>query len=219
MIIKFWAELLGTAFLVLIVLGSGVMGQNLFPGQTGLALLVNSIATGLGLFVLIQSLGAVSGAHLNPIVSLVELLWGRMEKKELVVFITAQIAGAYLGVVLVHLLFNLPVFITSSIERSGINLLYSEIVATFGLIAVIALSGKKHVEFAPISIASYIAAGYWFTSSSAFTNPAVTFARMFTNSFGGMAPAHFFPFVLAQTVGAVLAWVVLKPLSPPHASA
>jgi len=118
--------------------------------------------------------------------------------------------GAYLGVVLTHLIFNVSPFVISTVERAGVHLFYSEVVATFGLIAVIALSGKKHVEFAPISVAAYITAGYWFTSSTAFTNPAVSFARMFTNTFGGMAPTYFFPFVVSQISGAILAFVVLK---------
>jgi len=211
--VVFWAELIGTAFLVMIVLGSGTMAQNLFPGQSGAALLANSLATGAGLFALIQTLGTISGAHLNPIVSFVELLWKRINKRNFLIYISAQMVGAYLGVLSTHLMFNLPVFIISSVERSGFHLVYSEVIATFGLIMVIALSGKKHVEFAPMSVAAYIAAGYWFTASTAFTNPAVTFARMFTNSFGGMAPDHFLPFVTAQITGAVLAWFVLKLMS------
>lgn len=212
--VKFWAELLGTAFLVMIVFGSGVMGQKLFPNQIGLILLVNSVMTGAGLFVLIQSLGSLSGAHLNPIVSMAELFWGRLSKYELLFYIVAQMIGAYLGVLMTHLMFDISPFVISEVERPGMNLLFSEVIATFGLIAVIALSGKKHVEFAPISVASYIAAGYWFTSSTAFTNPAVTFARIFTNAFSGMAPAYFIPFVLAQIVGTILALIILKPLAP-----
>ena len=208
--IIFWAELIGTAFLVMIVLGSGIMAQNLFPGQSGAALLANSLATGAGLFALIQTLGTISGAHLNPVVSLVECLWSRINKKEFLIYASAQMIGAYLGVISTHLMFNLPVFIISSVDRSGYGLVYSEVIATFGLIMVIALSGKKHVEFAPMSVAAYIAAGYWFTSSTAFTNPAVTFARMFTNSFGGMSPNYFLPFVAAQITGSLLAWYVLK---------
>lgn len=206
----FWAELIGTAFLVMIVLGSGVMAQKLFPGQDGAALLANSIATGAGLFALIQTLGSISGAHINPIVSFVEVLWKRINKKEFVTYALAQMIGAYLGVLSVHIMFNLPVIVISSVERSGINLVYSEFVATFGLIMVIALSGKKHVGSAPLSVAAYITAGYWFTSSTAFTNPAVTFARMFTNSFGGMSPIHFIPFAAAQFLGAILAWFLLN---------
>jgi glycerol uptake facilitator-like aquaporin len=210
----FWAELIGTAFLVMIVLGSGTMAQNLFPGQTGSALLANSIATGAGLFALIQTLGSISGAHINPIVSLVELLWKRINTKQFLVYISAQMIGAYLGVISTHLMFSLPVIVVSSIDRSGVNLIFSEFIATFGLIMVIALSGKKHVEFAPLSVAAYITAGYWFTSSTAFTNPAVTFARMFTNTFGGMSPAHFLPLVTAQTLGSLLAWFVLRQFLP-----
>lgn len=197
---------------MMIVLGSGIMGQNLFPGQVGLALLVNSIATGLGLFVLIQSIGPISGSHLNPVVSLVEFLWGRLNKNELGYYVMAQLIGAYLGVVLSHLIFNVSIFEISKIERSGMHLIYSEMVATFGLIVVIALSGKRHVEFAPVSVAAYITAGYWFTSSSAFTNPAVTFARMFTNTFGGMSPEYFLPLVGAQAFGALMAWILLRQL-------
>lgn len=206
----FWAELIGTAFLVMIVLGSGAMAQNLFPGQVGAALLANSIATGAGLFALINTLGPISGAHLNPVVSLIELFWKRTSRREFLIYTSAQMIGAYLGVLSVHIMFNIPLIVISTIERSGIHLVYSEFIATFGLIMVIALSGKKHVEYAPLSVAAYITAGYWFTSSTAFTNPAVTFARMFTNSFGGMSPTHFFPLVTAQITGAVLAWVVLK---------
>lgn len=206
----FWAELIGTAFLVMIVLGSGVMAQNLFPGQVGAALLANSIATGAGLFALIQTLGTISGAHINPIVSFIELLWKRIDRKQFTVYVSAQIVGAYLGVISTHLMFNMPLFIVSSVERSGAHLIYSEVFASFGLIMVIALSGKKHVEFAPMSVAAYITAGYWFTSSTAFTNPAVTFARMFTNSFGGMSPAYFLPFLAAQVTGALIAWSLLN---------
>jgi glycerol uptake facilitator-like aquaporin len=209
---KFAAEFLGTAFLVMIILGSGVMAETLFPGQNGLALLANSIATTLGLYALIQTLGTISGSHLNPVVSLVEFFWGRLSKKETIIYFLAQFSGAYLGVIIAHLMFNLPTFVISVIDRSGTHLLFSEVVATFGLINVIALSGKKHVEFAPLSVASYIGAGYWFTSSTGFTNPAVTFARLFTNTFGGMAPMHFFPFISAQFFGAILAWFCLKKL-------
>lgn len=211
---KFWAELLGTSFLVMIVLGSGIMGQNLFPGNDGLALFVNALATGAGLFVLIQCLGTISGAHLNPIVSIVEFFWGRIGKSDLVHYIHAQIIGAYLGTIFTHLMFNLPAFVISNVERGSPNLFFSEIVATFGLIVVIALSGKRHVEFAPLSIAAYIASGYWFTSSTALTNPAVSFARIFTNSFGGMSPKFYFPFLFSQLLGAFIAILILRPFAP-----
>lgn len=212
--VKFFAELLGTAFLVMIVLGSGIMAQNLFPGQTGLALLANSIATGAGLFVLIQSLGEISGAHMNPVVSLIEMFWGRLKANDAVAYISAQMIGAYVGVITTHLMFNISVFEVSEISRPGAHLWFSEIIATFGLICVIALSGKKHVEFAPMSVAAYITSAYWFTSSTSFANPAVTFARLFTNTFGGMAPEHYPAFLGSQLIGAVIGFIVLKGISP-----
>lgn len=208
--LKFYTELLGTAFLVMIVLGSGIMGQNLFAGNAGLTLLANSIATGAGLFVLIQSLGHLSGAHLNPVVSFIEFLWGRLKGREALIYIAAQMSGAYLGVVTTHLMFNHPVFEISSVSRAGTHLWLSEGIATFGLISVIALSGRKHVEFAPFSVAAYITSAYWFTSSTSFANPAVTFARMFTQTFGGMAPSHFLAFASFQFVGGVSSWMMLK---------
>lgn len=207
---KVISEFFGTAFLVMIVLGSGVMAERLFQGQTGLALLANSIATGSGLFVLIQTLGPISGAHMNPVVSFVELLWSRLTSKEFFCYVGSQMAGAYLGVLIVHSMFGLPVFQVSEVERSGLNLLFSEVIATFGLISVIALAGKKHVEFAPLSVAAYITSAYWFTSSTSFANPAVTFGRLFTNTFGGMSPDHFPGFVAAQFLGAVLAWGIVR---------
>lgn len=210
---KIISEFLGTAFLVMIVLGSGIMGQNLFPGQVGHALLANSLATGAGLFVLIQCLGPISGAHMNPVVSLVEMLWGQIDRKLVVGYIFAQMGGAYLGVILTHEMFNLQVIQLSTVQRSGSHLLLSEVIATFGLICTIALAGRKHVEFAPMSIAAYITSAYWFSSSTSFANPAVTFARIFTNSFGGMDAVHYLPFVVSQLVGAILAWIVLKSLS------
>ena len=210
---KFFAEFFGTAFLVMIVLGSGIMAQNLFPGQNGLALLANSIATGAGLFVLIQSLGPISGSHMNPVVTLIEFLWGRLDKREASLYVMAQMSGAYLGVIVAHLMFNLPVFLISSIDRSGPHLWLSEFVATFGLICVIGLSGKKHVEFAPLSVAAYITSAYWFTSSTSFANPAVTFARLFTDTFGGMAPSHYLPFMLFQFAGGIGGWLILRGIS------
>jgi glycerol uptake facilitator-like aquaporin len=151
---KVVAEFIGTAFLVMIVIGSGVMAQNLFQGNSGLALLANSIATGAGLFVLIQCLGPISGSHLNPVVSFIEMLWGRLSKRETAFYVFAQMVGAYIGVIFTHLMFNLTTFQLSAVERSGLNLAFSEVIATFGLISVVALAGKKHVEFAPLSVAA-----------------------------------------------------------------
>ncbi len=197
----------------MIVLGSGTMAQNLFQGHVGFALLANSLATGAGLFVLIQCLGPISGSHMNPVVSLVEMLWKRLTLREFVSYVSAQMLGAYVGVIFVHLMFHHTTFEVSTIERSGAHLLFSEGIATFGLICVVALAGKKHVELAPISVAAYITSAYWFTSSTSFANPAVTFARLFTETFGGMAPAHYPGFLIAELTGALVAWLVLRKLS------
>lgn len=207
---KLISEFLGTAFLVMIVLGSGIMGQNLFEGHVGSALLANSLATGAGLFVLIQSLGSISGAHFNPVVSFIEVLWGNLSKRDAFFYTLAQMSGAYLGVILTHIMFDTQVFQVSMVERSGGHLWISEVIATFGLICVIGLSGRRHVEFAPISVAAYITSAYWFTSSTSFANPAMTFARLFTNSFGGMSPAHYLPFVISQFFGGIMAWAILR---------
>lgn len=210
---KIMTEFLGTAFLVMIVLGSGFMGQTLFPAQTGLALFVNSISTVFGLFSLIISLGPISGAHLNPVVSFVDYLLGKMSLTESLKYMVAQFIGAYLGIILVHVMFNLQIFTISEIDRSGSHLLVSEVIATFGLMCVIHFSGKNNSNFQAMSTAAYIGAAYWFTSSTAFTNPAVTFARIFTNTFGGMAPTHFLSFFLAQFLGAFISWFCIKKIA------
>ena len=207
---KFASEFIGTAFLLAIVVGSGIMGESLAQGNLAIALLANSIATGAGLFVLIQCLGPISGAHFNPVVSLIEALWGRLDRKSLGLFWLAQLLGAASGVFVTHAMFHQEIFQISTKDRSGSHLWISEIVATFGLICTIALAGKKRVEFAPISIAAYITAAYWFTSSTSFANPAVTVARAFTNTFCGIAPTGVLPFILAQIAGATLAFFLLS---------
>jgi glycerol uptake facilitator-like aquaporin len=207
---KIIAELIGTMFLAMIVIGSGIMAKNLFPESDGLALLANSIATGAGLLVLIQSIGHISGAHMNPVVSFIEFIWGNLSLKLFIFYSLMQILGGFLGTVVSHLMFDLPLVELSSNDRIGFNLYISEFVATFGLISVIALSGKKHVEFAPLSIALYITSAYWFTSSTSFANPAITFSRMFTNTFTGISPKSYIPFFIAQILGAIVAFFVLK---------
>jgi glycerol uptake facilitator-like aquaporin len=207
---KFTSELLGTMFLVMIVFGSGIMASSLFLNNEGMALFANSIAAGAGLFVLIQSLGEISGAHLNPIVSLVEMFWGRLKRKDLFLYWCAQLLGALLGVVLIHLMFDMPVYQISTTQRTGFYLVFSEFIATFGLVCAIALAGKKSVEFAPLTIAAYITSAYWFTSSTGFVNPAITIARSFTDTFCGMAPAGIFFFISAQFAGALVAYFVLS---------
>jgi glycerol uptake facilitator-like aquaporin len=205
-------EFLGTGFLLCVVVGSGIMGQNLSEGNTGVVLLANSLATGAGLFVLIQCLGPVSGAHFNPVVSLVENLWGRLDRKTLFAYWAAQFTGAILGVWVTHAMFGREIFQSSLHHRAEPGLWLSEMVATFGLICTIGLAGRKRVEVAPMAIALYIVATYWFTSSTSFANPAVTLARTFTNTFCGIEAGGVLPFIIAQAIGAVLAFFLLKKL-------
>ena len=204
------AEFLGTLFLLVVVVGSGIMGERLAGGNEAVALLANSLATGAGLCVLIQCLGPLSGAHLNPAVSLVEFLWGRLEGKRLLPYLLAQVFGAVLGVWTTHLMFGLEWLQRSTRDRAHPNLWFSEVVATFGLVCTIALVGRKRVEAAPSTIALYITGAYWFTSSTSFANPAVTLARSLTDTFCGIAPAGVAPFVLSQLCGAGLAFLVLR---------
>ncbi|PIP91584.1 MAG: aquaporin family protein [Bdellovibrionales bacterium CG12_big_fil_rev_8_21_14_0_65_38_15] len=207
---KFLSEFLGTAFLLMIIVGSGIMGENLANGNSAIALLANSLATGFGLFVLIQCLGSLSGAHFNPVVSFVERLWGRMTTNEMFLYWIAQISGAITGVLLTHIMFNQDILQIAQKSRNETHLWISEIIATFGLISVIALAGKKHVEFAPLTIASYIAAAYWFTSSTSFANPAVSIARSLTDTFCGIAPAGVSMFIVAQFCGALMCYFLLR---------
>ncbi len=204
------AEFLGTAFLLAIIVGSGMMGESLAQGNIAIALLANSLATGAGLYVLIQCLGPVSGAHFNPVVSLLEYFWGRLDRKCLFSYWLAQFSGAVTGVIVSHLMFHQALLQFSTKDRSSPNLWVSETVATFGLLCVIALAGRKRVEAAPMSITLYIVAAYWFTSSTSFANPAVTFARSLTNTFCGIAPSGVLPFIAAQLLGAGLAFVLLR---------
>jgi glycerol uptake facilitator-like aquaporin len=204
------SEFLGTAFLLMIVVGSGIMGESLAAGNAAVALLANSLATGAGLFVLIQTLGPVSGAHFNPVVSLVESLWGRLRRRDMIAYWGAQLSGAVAGVLTAHIMFDQSILQLSTKDRFAPHLWFSEAIATFGLISVIALAGKKHVELAPLSIAAYITSAYWFTSSTSFANPAVTAARMLTDTFCGIAPAGVLPFVGAQVLGASVAFLLLS---------
>jgi glycerol uptake facilitator-like aquaporin len=209
---RFLGEFIGSAFLLMIVVGSGIMGERLSQGNAAIALLVNSIATGAGLFAIIQSIGPLSGAHFNPAVSLAERLWGRMDSKTLAIYWSAQLLGALLGVLLAHAMFDLSLFQISTKVRTGMNLGISELVATFGLIATIALAGRRSSEFLPLSIAAYITSAYWFTSSTAFANPAVTIARAFTETFCGIAPESSPQFLGAQLLGSLLAIGALYPI-------
>lgn len=202
---KVLAEFLGTAGLLIVVVGSGVMGETLSQGNAAIALLANSLATGAGLFALIQTFGHISGAHFNPAVSFIELLWKRLKPKDFVFYAIAQITGAWIGVIVTHEMFGLKLLQVSTHDRSEFRFYISEIIATFGLILVIAFSGKRSVEATPFAVAAYIAAAYWCTSSTSFSNPAVTIARSFTDTFSGIAPSGVFGFVCAQILGALAA--------------
>lgn len=198
------AEALGSANLLAVVVGSGIMGERLAQGNAGIALLANSLATGAGLFVLISLLGPVSGAHFNPVVSLVEAWRRRLHPRELPVYLLAQICGALLGVILAHLMFDLQPVEFSSRQRHGSGQYLSEIIATAGLVLTIVLATRQKSAAVPALVATYIVAAYWFTASTSFANPAVTLARALTPTFAGIAPADVPAFVLAQLLGACL---------------
>ncbi len=207
------AEFLGTAGLIIVVVGSGIMGETLAQGNKGIALLANSIATGAGLYALIQTFGPISGAHFNPAVSFTEWLWKRMLVKEFIQYAFVQILGGLAGVVITHFIFGQAIIQLSTHDRGDFRFFVSEIIASFGLLMVIALSGKKNVESTPASVALFITSAYWCTSSTSFANPAVTIARSFTNTFSGImwtgAPA----FILAQFIGAYSAFFISNLLS------
>jgi glycerol uptake facilitator-like aquaporin len=214
------AEFLGTGLLVAIVIGSGIAAQRLSPDDTGLQLLQNSLTTVLGLGVLILLLGPVSGAHFNPVVSTVDWALGRRHNTglpagDLAAYIGAQILGATGGAVLANLMFELPPVTISDTTRSGLGLWLGEIVATAGLIAVIvALARTGRATLSAAAVASWIGAAYWFTSSTSFANPAVTVARMFSDTFAGITPASVPVFVLAQIIGAALGAALVVSLYP-----
>jgi glycerol uptake facilitator-like aquaporin len=206
------SEFFGSVFLLLIVVGSGIMGQSLSPGNDALALLANSIATGAGLFTLITVLGPLSGAHFNPAVTLFEFLNSRLPGKTTLGYMIVQFAGAIAGVMLAHALFDQPLLQTSSHVRSTPGLWLSEGIATFGLLAVIGLSIRQKSQQTAQSVALYITSAYWFTSSTSFANPAVTLARTFTDTFAGIAPGSAPAFMLVQATTSVFASMILKKL-------
>jgi glycerol uptake facilitator-like aquaporin len=202
---RLFAEFLGTAGLLMVVVGSGVMGERLASGNTAIALLANSLATGAGLYVLITLLGPVSGAHFNPVVTAVMCQRGALPWRAWPAYASAQLLGGLAGVWLTHAMFALPLWQTSTHVRSGASQWLAEGIATFGLLLTI-LGGRRHAAAQlPVLVAAYITAAYWFTASTAFANPAVTVARAFTDTFAGIAPGGIAGFVLAQALGALLA--------------
>lgn len=214
------AELLGAGLLVAVVVGSGIMAAQLSPHDVGLELLENAAATAAGLTVLIILFGPVSGAHFNPVVSLVDFALGRragtgLTGRDLLAYVPAQIAGGIGGAVLANLMFALPAVTEASKVRSSGHLWLSEIVATAGLIALIfALTRTGRAHLAPAAVGAYIGAAYWFTSSTSFANPAVTIARAFSDTFAGIAPGSVAPFIAAQLIGGVAGMAIVLVLYP-----
>jgi arsenate reductase len=209
------AEFLGTAFLVAAVIGSGIAARRLTPGNVGLQLLENSIATGAALVAIIFALGPVSGAHLNPVVTMADWLRGGVRRITGLLYGIAQIAGGVFGAVVANTMFGLPAVELATRSRWGVGLWIGEVVATFGLVLVIfgvARSGRSAA--APVVVGAYIAAAYWFTSSTSFANPAVTVARTLSDTFAGIAPGSVLPFLVAQVVGALLGVGTVRILYP-----
>jgi glycerol uptake facilitator-like aquaporin len=199
------AEALGTAFLLAVVVGSGMMGQALSGGSDGLALLANTLATGAGLVVLILIFGPISGAHFNPVVTLVFALKRALGPGEAGLYVAAQVIGAVIGVWAAHLMFDAPVLQVSVKLRDGFGQMTSEAVATFGLIATILATLRFCPDVTPFAVGLYITSAYWFTASTSFANPAVSLARALSNTFAGIAPQSVPAFLLAQGIGALLA--------------
>jgi len=199
------AELLGSALLLAIVIGSGIMAERLAGGNLAVALLGNTIATGAGLIVLIHMFGPISGAHFNPAVTLVVLVRRGIGRRTALLYLAVQLAGAVLGAWLAHAMFAEPLFQLSVKVRAGPRQGLSEFVATFGLIATILATQAKRPDFTPVAVGLYITSAYWFTASTSFANPAVTVARSLSDTFAGIAPASVPLFIAAQLAGALAA--------------
>ena len=209
------AELLGSAFLAAIVIGSGIAAQNLSPGDVGLQLFENSAATATGLFAIILMFGPVSGAHFNPVVSLVDASFGGLRWRDALAYVPAQIAGCILGAITANAMFALAAVSISTKHRATPAHLFAEVIATLGLLLVIfSLARTRRGNMAPAAVGAYIGAAYWFTSSTSFANPAISVGRMFSNTFAGIAPASVPGFVVAQLVGGAVAIAVLRVLYP-----
>jgi len=213
------AEFLGTAFLLTAVVGSGIMGERLSGGNVAIALLVNSIATGAALVTLIFALGGISGAHFNPVVTLADSLSGGIARSDIFPYCLAQLAGSVLGTINSHFMFGLPTITLSRHARSGPAQFYAEIVATFGLLSVISGCSRLRPAAIPLTVGTYIAGAYWFTSSTSFANPAVTAARCITDTFAGIRPQDVPGFVLAQFLGGAAALLLFRWMVPSRISA
>jgi len=212
---KVVAEALGTGLLLMAVVGSGIMGERLAGGNVAIALLANTIATGAALVVLILTFGPISGAHFNPVVTMADASQGGLPWRLVPGYCVAQLAGGAAGVLAAHLMFELPLLQVSTHVRSGAAQAFSEFVATFGLLGVIWGCSRPRSEAIPFAVGLYVTSAYWFTASTSFANPAVTFARAFTDTFAGIRPADVPTFIAAQITGAAAATVLFAWLLPP----
>jgi len=208
------AEAVGTAFLLAAIVGSGIMGERLAGGNVAIALLANTLATGAALVALILAFGPISGAHLNPAVTLADAWQRGLAWNEAACYIAAQILGAFAGVAAAHGMFGMPLFFASHHVRAGGAQIFSEFIATFGLLAVIWGCVKLRAQAVPFAVGAYITAAYWFTASTSFANPAVTLARSFTDTFAGIRLADVPGFIAAQLAGAAAATWLFRWLIP-----
>jgi|TARA_B100002019_G_scaffold64314_1_gene55104 glycerol uptake facilitator-like aquaporin len=201
------SEFVGTFFLTAVVIGSGIMAENLSQGNHAVSLLGNTIATGAILFVLIKSFSSISGAHFNPVVSLVFLIKKEIALLDILKYVSFQFLGALLSVASVHYYFGQQIIQISTNSRGGTEMIFSEVIATFGLIITILFVRKYNPKDVASAVALFITAGYWFTSSTSFANPAVTVARIFTDTFTGISPASVFNFIIGQLIGSFVALI------------
>jgi glycerol uptake facilitator-like aquaporin len=209
------AELLGSAFLSAVVIGSGIAAVQLSPGNTGLELLENAAATAAGLFAIILMFGPVSGGHFNPVVSFADAAFGGLSWRDAAAYLPAQVAGCTGGAVITNLMFSLPAVSISTKHRGSPAHFLSEIIATLGLVLVIfALARTGRARTAPAAVGAYIGAAYFFTSSASFANPAITIGRMFSDTFAGIAPSSAPPYIAAQIIGGIVAVAVIQMLYP-----
>ena len=206
---KLISETVGTLFLLLIVVGSGIMGENLTENKA-VVLLANSIATAFGLIVLIWTFGPYSGAHFNPVVSIVMMLLGKLTKQDMLFYVLCQLIGGVLGVIFANMIFDLDIISISENKRLTSGIFISEVIATFGLLITILLVGKQKTEMVAPAVGLYIGAAYWFTSSTSFSNPAVTIARTLSNTFTGIIPSDVIPFIFAQLIGTLIVYFIYK---------
>jgi glycerol uptake facilitator-like aquaporin len=208
------AEAIGTAMLLAAVVGSGIMAERLSGGNDAIALLANTVATAAALVALILTFGPISGAHFNPAVSIADASQGGIRWQDVPAYAAAQVAGAAVGVWMAHVMFGERLFMLSLHARSGPSQIFSEFVATFGLLSVIRGCARRRSDAMPFAVAAYIAAAYWFTASTSFANPAVTLARALTDTFAGIRPADVPGFIVAQLAGAAAATLLFRWLVP-----